>query len=107
MAQSHLLERPSPRRLQTPYGTPIVFGAGYDGSGPTGQAFDADTEWVYASGRVLVWQDDEVIIPPMDQVFRRSSNEYIAVAERIHAVVVECGVWTTRVTRNCATTGAT
>jgi hypothetical protein len=106
-AQAHLVERPSPRRLQTPYGTPYVFGAGYDGSGPSGQAFDGDTEWVYASGRVVIWQDPEIFISPMDQVFRQASNEYIAVAERVHAVVVECGVWTVQVTRNCATTGAT
>jgi hypothetical protein len=89
------------------YGTPVCFGTGYDGSGPSGQAFDGSTEWMYASGRVLIWQDPEVFIPPMDQVFRRSSNEYIAVAEQVYAVIVECGVWTTSVTRTCATTGAT
>lgn len=105
-AQSHLLERASPRRLQTMYGTTVCFGIGYDGSGPTGQAFDGSTEWIYASGRVLIWSD-QIWIPPMDQVFRRSSNEYIAVAEQPYAVVVECGVWTTSVTRTCATTGAT
>lgn len=107
IAQAHILERVSPRRLQTPYGTPVVFGAGYDGSGPTGQAFDGSTEWMYASGRVLIWQDPEIFVPPMGEVFRRSTNEYIAVAERVHAVIVECGVWTTSVTRTCATTGAT
>jgi len=107
LSQSHLLERVGPRRLQTMYGTPVCFGTGYDGSGPSGQAFDGSTEWMYASGRVLIWQDPEVFIPPMDQVFRRSSNEYIAVAEQVYAVIVECGVWTTSVTRTCATTGAT
>ena len=95
------------RRLQTCLGTPFVFGQGYDGSGPTGQPADGSTEWMYASGRVLIWQDPEVQVPNPDQVFRRSTNERIAVAERIYAVLVECGVWTVQVTRTCATTGAT
>jgi hypothetical protein len=93
------------RRLQTCLGTPYVFGQGYDGSGPTGQPADGSTEWMYASGRVLVWQDTEIAVPNLDQVFRRSSNERIALAERVYAVVVECGVWTTQVTRTCTTTG--
>lgn len=107
LSQSHLIERAGPRRLQTMYGTPVCLGAGYDGSGPSGQPGDGTSEWMYASGRVLIWQDPEIFVPPLGQVFRRSSNEYIAVAERVHAVIVECGVWTTSVTRTCATTGAT
>lgn len=107
LAQAHLLEHPNPRRMTTPYGTPYVFGQGYDGSGPTGQAFTGDTEWMYASGRVLIWQDTEIAVPPLDQIFRRDTNERIALAERVYAVIVECGVWAVEVTRTCATTGAT
>ena len=105
VGQAHLYEYQG-RRLQTCLGTPYVFGQGYDGSGPTGQAPDATTEWMYATGRVLIWQD-EIQIPNLDQVFRRSTNERIAIAERIYAALVECGVWTVQVTRTCATTGAT
>jgi hypothetical protein len=62
---------------------------------------------MYASGRVLVWQDPEIHIPNLDQVFRQSSNERIAIAERVYLALVECAVFTTQVTRTCATTGAT
>ena len=107
LEQAHQIQYATGRRLQTCLGTPFVFGQGYDGSGPTGQAADGDSEWMYASGRVLIWQDTEIQVPNLDQVFNRSTNERIALAERVYAVIVECGVWTVEVTRTCATTGAT
>jgi hypothetical protein len=105
LANAHQVEYGRGNRIQTSLGTPYVFGQGYDGSGPTGQPADGSTEWMYASGRVLIWQDPEIQVPNLDQVFRQSSNERIAVAERVYAVVVECGVFTTQVTRTCTTTG--
>lgn len=107
LEQAHQIQYATQRRLQTCLGTQYVFGQGYDGSGPAGEAADADSEWMYASGRVLVWQDSEIQVPSLDQVFRRSSNERIAVAERVYLALVECGVWAVEVTRTCATTGAT
>jgi hypothetical protein len=105
LEQAHQIQYASGRRLQTCLGTPFVFGQGYDGTGPSGQAADGDSEWMYASGRVLIWQDTEIQVPNLDQVFRQASNERIAIAERVYAVVVECGVWTVEVTRTCTTTG--
>ena len=105
LEQAHQIQYATGRRLQTCLGTPFVFGQGYDGSGPSGQAADGDSEWMYASGRILIWQDTEIAVPNLDQVFRQSSNERIAIAERVYAVVVECGVWTLEVTRTCTTTG--
>jgi hypothetical protein len=107
LEQAHQIQYATGRRLQTCLGTPFVFGQGYDGSGPSGQPADGSTEWMYASGRVLVWQDPEIHIPNLDQVFRQSSNERIAIAERVYLALVECAVFTTQVTRTCATTGAT
>jgi hypothetical protein len=60
---------------------------------------------MYASGRVLIWQDVDVQVPNLDQVFRRTTNERIALAERVYLALVECGVWTVEVTRTCTTTG--
>jgi hypothetical protein len=105
LEQAHQIQYATGRRLQTCLGTPYVFGQGYDGSGPSGQPADGDSEWMYASGRIVIWQDTEIQVPNLDQVFRQSSNERIAVAERVYAVVVECGVWTVEVTRTCTTTG--
>lgn len=107
LEQAHQIQYATGRRLQTCLGTPYVFGQGYDGSGPTGQPADASTEWMYASGRILIWQDPEIQVPNLDQVFRQASNERIALAERVYLTLVECAVFTTQVTRTCATTGAT
>jgi hypothetical protein len=93
------------RNLSTVIRTPLSFGRGYDGSGPTGQAPDATTEWMYASGRVLIWQDPEVWVPPPEQVLNKSTNQLTLVAERMYAVAVECGVWAVQVTRSCTTAG--
>lgn len=101
----HILEHPKPNYCTTPYGTPYVFGQGYDGTGPTGQAVTSSTEWLYASGRVLIWQDPEVWVPPPREVLDKSGNQLSLVAERVYAVAIECGVWAIQVTHSCATAG--
>jgi hypothetical protein len=105
LEQAHQIQYGRGNRLQTCLGTPYVFGQGYDGTGPTGQATTTNTEWMYASGRVLVWQDQEIAVPDIGQTMDRTLNQIYAVAERVYAVAVECGVWAVEVTRNCTTTG--
>jgi len=105
LAQAHIIDKGPGRSIVTMRGTPIVFGEGYDGTGPAGQAVTATVEYMYASGRVAIWQDAEVAIPPAGQVLNKSTNELNLVGEKIFAAAVECGVWTTAVTRSCATTG--
>ena len=100
-----IIERQGPRRLTTMLGTPYVFGQGYDGTGPTGQATTTSTEWIYATGRVLIWQSPEIWVPPIGQVLDRSTNQLTLVAERLYAVAIECGVWAIQVTHNCVTAG--
>ena len=106
LAQAHQYEYSGPGRLVTCNGTRISLGQGYDGTGPTGQAVTATTEWIYASGRVLVWQDPEITVPDIGQTLNRTTNQIFAIAEQVYAAAVECGVWAVEVTRNCATTGA-
>jgi len=103
-SSSHLYGAPQGRVKRTEYGTRISFGQGYAGTGPTGQAVDATTEWVYATGRVLIW-GGEVFVPPAGQVLNRSTNQLSLVAERPFAVAVECGIWAVSVTRTCTTAG--
>lgn len=89
------------RVSKTITGTPYVFGQGYDGSGPTGQAATSTGEWMYASGRVLVWQDPETMVPDPRQTLNRSTNQMYVLAERVYAVAVECGVWAVQVGTGC------
>lgn len=91
------------RIKRTVLGTPYSFGAGYDGSGPAGEAATTGTEWMYASGRVAIWQDPEVNVPPVAQTFDRTNNQVKVLAERGYVVTVECGVWAVNVTRDCTT----
>jgi len=104
-AQAHVVSDRNGRK-ETYLGTPIVFGQGYSGVGPTGQAPTTDVEWMYASGRVMIWSHDETWVPPVGETTNRSLNTVNLVAEQTYAVAVECGVWAVQVTRNCATTGA-
>lgn len=104
MANNHLVVEQG-RLRRTPLGTPIVFGQGYDGSGPAGQPATTTTEYMYASGRILIWQDSEVSVPPIGQTLNRTTNQLYATAERVYAVVIECGVWAVQVTRTCTTSG--
>lgn len=99
MAQAHLLETRG-RQLVTRLGTPVVFGQGYNGTGPAGQATTATTEYMYASGRVLIWGSD-TWVPPIGETMDRSLNQIYTVAERIFDVIVECGSWAIQVTHDC------
>lgn len=105
LEQAHQIQYATGRRLQTCLGTPFCFGQGYNGTGPAGQATTGTTEWMYASGRVLIWQDPEVAVPSVGQTLNRTTNQLNVVAEQIYAAAVECGVWAVEVTRTCTTTG--
>jgi hypothetical protein len=102
LSRSYQLQRPNARQIQTWLGTPMVFGQGYDGTGPAGQAVTTTTEWMYASGRVLIWQSD-VDVPPIGPTMDLSTNTVFTFAEKIFNVIVECGVWAVQVTRDCTT----
>lgn len=103
-ANLHVLEK-NGRGWMTQLGTPIVFGAGYDGTGPAGEAVTATTEWMYATGRVPIWQDPEIFVPPVD-VLDRSLNTLSLVAEQVYALAIECGKWAIQVTRDCTVVSA-
>jgi hypothetical protein len=107
LSNSHLIYHGRGNQITTDRGTLICYGEGYDGTGPANQPVSGSAEYMYASGRVLIWQDPEVFVPPAMQTLNRSTNDLTLVAERVYAVVVECGIWAIQVTRNCATTGAT
>ena len=94
------------RGVVTGLGTPYVFGQGYDGTGPAGEATSTNDEYMYATGRVLLWQDPEVFVPPAGQVLNKTTNQLSLVAERVYAVAIECGAWAVKVTRNCTTAGS-
>lgn len=101
LSNNHVLE-PRGRGWQTKLGTPVVFGQGYDGTGPNGEAVSSTVEYMYATGRVVIWQDSEVMVPP-ESVLNRSNNTLSLIAETVMAMTIECGKWSVAVTRDCTT----
>lgn len=106
LANSHLIYKDG-RTCRTYKGTPVVFGDGYNGTGPAGQAVTSTVEYMYASGRVLIWATPDTFVAPPGEVMNRTTNEVETVGEKIYAVIVECGVWAIAVTRDCSTAGTT
>ncbi len=102
LAQAHMIEKGPGRTTVTRMGTPVVFGQGYNGTGPAGQATTATTEYMYASGRVLIWGSD-TWVPPVGETMDRSLNQIYTVAERVFVTIVECGSWAIQVTHDCNT----
>ena len=103
---NHLVYEENRRIRRTCLNTKLAFGQGYSGVGPTGQAVTGDTEWMYATGRVVIY-GSEVAIPPIRETMNRTTNQIYALAERVFIVTVECGIWAIQVTRNCTTSGST
>jgi hypothetical protein len=84
---------------RTHYGSTLVLGAGYAGNSPdTVTPPDATTEFMLATGRVIIWRS-EVFVPPAIQMLNRTTNQLGLHAVRTYAIAVECGAAAVRVTR--------
>jgi hypothetical protein len=106
-AEAHLLDRNGPGKAPTTLiNTRVVFGQGYAGTGPSGGAVSTDSEWIYATGRVVIWAGDTFVSDP-GMGLNRTTNQLYVLAERTFAVAIECGIWAVQVTRNCTTAGGT
>lgn len=79
--------------LTTRLGTPVVAGAGYPGTGPTGQNPAAGTTYLYATPALVGYRSE--VFPGVDPVgagLDRSSNDLHAVAERTYVIGYDpCG----------------
>lgn len=83
---------------RTHRGSTLVFGDGYSGEGPAGEVVADGAEWMFATGRVLVWRDLETFVPPLRQTLDRALNQQYALAERTYILGVECYIAATLVT---------
>lgn len=70
--------------LLTALGTIVVVDAGYDGSGPDGQAAVDGSQWAYATGLVQVRLDQVTTLPDTEaQALNRENNDVTAYASRL------------------------
>lgn len=82
-------------RLTSHLGTPIVAGAGYPGTGPTGQVPTGNTTWMYATPALFGYRSEVFRSSnrPGD-LFDRARNDLYAVAERSYLLGFDpCGVF--------------
>jgi hypothetical protein len=84
----------------THYGSEVVFGAGYAGSSPDNvTAPDATTEYMAATGRVLINRSEIFYQDPPNQVLNKVTNQRTLIAWRVYTVAVECFAAMIKVTR--------
>lgn len=93
--RGQIMPGPVPR---TAAGTRVVFGRGYGGIGPANEAVGATTEYMFVTGRVILWRDDVFVSKPTDAL-DRTTNQLGMYAMRNYAIAVECGAASTLVTR--------
>lgn len=88
---------PGAKEPRTAAGTRVVFGRGYGGTGPADEAVAATTEYMWATGRVIIWRGDVFVSPPNH--VNTTTNQRGLFAMRTYAIAVECGSASTLVTR--------
>lgn len=75
--------------LRTPLGTRLSFGSGYGVTGPDDAAPDAGFVWAFMTAMVDI-RRTPVFVPPLDQVFDRTNNQWMAEAIRAYAFTWDC-----------------
>lgn len=93
-------------KLRTWAGHLASIGAGYPISSPDGDPPASGTAWMMISGPVHVRQGDVQNVPPESQSVRTSSNDRLAMAERVSVVQVECGAFAALVDKQCCSSDA-
>lgn len=71
-------------RWVTPMGSVWSIGSGYGITGPAGVAPGAGNVWAFMTPPVLI-RRSQVIVPPALSTLDRSTNQYMALAERVYA----------------------
>jgi len=78
--------------LTTPMGSVWSLGAGYGITGPAGAAPDAGNVWAFMTPPVWIKRTAQPIVPDVTATMDRTTNQYMAVAERVYAHTWECPI---------------
>lgn len=88
---------------RTHLGSTVVFGGGYSGNAPDGTtAPSATQEYMFATGRVFLWQSEDIDGPPdgvNDPTLNTTTNQRTVFKYRTVALSVECFAAAVQVTR--------
>jgi hypothetical protein len=89
-AVNYLVQRQPNGQILTVLGTPVVAGAGYDGSSRDGEPQASGSVWAYGTGRVTVRLGDIEVIPgDLAQATDRENNTVTYRTERLAAVTFD------------------
>lgn len=91
----------------THLGNPVVFGAGYPGTGPANVAVAADEAWLFGTGQVMVWQGESFMTPPdLAAAVDKVLNNVTVFSEKTYAVGFSCCVFAVRMFLSCCLGGS-
>jgi hypothetical protein len=90
LANAHLIVRDpaNPNAWMTAMGTRVVFGGGYDGSGPSAVAAAAGTSWAYVTGQIVV-RRGPVLDYDVEQSIQKTINLVDVFAEQVYLTEVD------------------
>ena len=77
---------------KTDFGSIIIFGGGYPGTGANGEAAPAGGAYMHITGQTTVYRSAEPFVYPVPQTLDKSTNQYFLLAEREYAVAFDCMV---------------
>jgi hypothetical protein len=77
---------------KTDFGSIIVFGGGYPGTGANGEAAPVGGAYMHITGQTTVYRSAEPFVYPVPQTLDKSTNQYFLLAEREYAVAFDCMV---------------
>lgn len=81
-------------KYYTPSGFPIVFGAGFPGTGIANAPAAPHTTTLFATGPIAVWSSNVMMVPDeLAQGFARVSNDITVFAERFYAFGFSCALY--------------
>lgn len=86
---NHLLWRDG-NLAKTDFGSIIIFGGGYPGTGAEGDAPPLGGAYLYVTGQVTVWRSADVFTYPVEQTMDRTNNQHHLVSEREYAIGFDC-----------------
>lgn len=101
LAADRLIERVGDKWYTTT-GFPIIFGAGYPGTGPGGVLPTPGATWLFATGPLVVVRSNVIMTPEeaKDGINRNINNIEVR-AERFYSVGFSCGLFAVEATLTC------
>jgi hypothetical protein len=106
LASQNLVVRDGDRML-THTGQPVIFGAGYPGTGPDNDAVADGEAWIFGTGQVMVWRGEPFLTPPnLAEAVDRTINDVTVFAERTYAVGFSCCLFAVKMFLSCCLGGS-